>query len=789
MREVLSMVLRTVGPATVCRYVNFAMGDGIGEAEWERQDLEGARGLSEIAKPLRGSGSNTPLEHDEVEELVEGNSHRNSADSSGSYTKSGDDGSKVSGTSTTTISRAISSASSRTIRGPNASMSFASPSPQTGSSIFDESRMPHFYGFASNKIGEACTCWLTRWGMDILRDESKSTTAASRYKVWGHGGIPTKIARAVLSADALFVRDEMERYRAARLVLDVRMRAYDDMAEGGALSFLGEDELDEDSGMHDEWEEEESELMKVFADGIYYTHMVCWRVGSYWLLITNIQTFEDLSAIAADIDPHSSLPYAPLNMLQAAHWSAADLKTRLVNPATESSELGVTQTTTEIASPLSARRRKPRSRVVSPSASSQFSSDQSLPSLSSATVTGKLDQMYHPIPTDDTHRIGAGGLPFLNALAAANTPLPGISGIPDLGPINDLDLHDQASAAAAASSTSATPAPKSKPKPPHDEKTQFGLSRPSRSLTEIYQATSAAAFPSYPFSHLTPSTGIREPISPSTKWSKLEPFRFSVEFFNVHLLAERERAYSTTHFYAGSWFNVYVQTIRKKDKGVQLGIYLHRQNPDEPFPQPSSPASGASGIKMQDDDQPAPGLGISSVQANRVGLEVEDAARLSRQMSGLGLAGSPGGNVNIFPGLTREVGGETANEDSAGRNGEEQRAEEAYRDIRPVTKVRLHPVFGPVLSSPPMWFRHHLALEPPATLPSKLLTPRHISPSPVPPLSVQPSSASLPPPIPSLSRNRGDGSRQPCAQKNTCLVLGHRYRQGEAAPKVSKMGC
>ncbi len=45
---------------------------------------------------------------------------------------------------------------------------------------------------------------------------------------------------------------------------------------------------------------------------------------------------------------------------------------------------------------------------------------------------------------------------------------------------------------------------------------------------------------------------------------------------------------------SGSYFNIYVQTLKKKDKGVQLGIYLHRQSMLEPLPAASKPRAGAT---------------------------------------------------------------------------------------------------------------------------------------------------------------------------------------------------
>ncbi len=76
-------------------------------------------------------------------------------------------------------------------------------------------------------------------------------------------------------------------------------------------------------------------------------------------------------------------------------------------------------------------------------------------------------------------------------------------------------------------------------------------------------------------------------------WLPYEPMRIGVDFWGVDKLPERNRLYSPTFFYAGSLWNLYVQTIRKP-KGVQLGIYLHRQNPAEPLPPASAAPSEAA---------------------------------------------------------------------------------------------------------------------------------------------------------------------------------------------------
>lgn len=174
----------------------------------------------------------------------------------------------------------------------------------------------YFYGFAGEKIGQACVSWLCRWGVDILPIEEEMAQAARdadvttsstpggkikgkdpslvgrmcgislsdsgskkqpRYshsaswtpgskssatestgtpalRIWARGGLPAEWVRIVISSDAFWVRNEMERYEFAKRV--VRLR-------------LG-DSVEDESGDA----EEEEELALIFEKGIYYSHMV-----------------------------------------------------------------------------------------------------------------------------------------------------------------------------------------------------------------------------------------------------------------------------------------------------------------------------------------------------------------------------------------------------------------------------------------------------------------------------------------------------------------------------------
>lgn len=74
------------------------------------------------------------------------------------------------------------------------------------------------------------------------------------------------------------------------------------------------------------------------------------------------------------------------------------------------------------------------------------------------------------------------------------------------------------------------------------------------------------------------------------KWTGFEPMRIGVEYYGIDRLEEKQRLYSPSFFYAGSVWILYVQ-IMKRQKGTQLGVYLHRHGPFEPLPPRSVPQS------------------------------------------------------------------------------------------------------------------------------------------------------------------------------------------------------
>lgn len=219
--QALSAVLSSVGPSTAVRYLNFACGKGIGPASLD--ELEGAVGLESLARPV-------------------------SEDTASHF-----------GTSTGVATPAIS-INKPDVPEPDAfeqafekldlhkKGSLRTPPIQNAEPVYD-------YGNISNKVGEAVTCWLTRWCGDLVATEMQahggavpasvsglepSTTTRPRSytdatddrsllpvltnvpKIFSDSGLSTKWVCAVLAADSLFVKGEKERYNLAKKVFELR---------------------------------------------------------------------------------------------------------------------------------------------------------------------------------------------------------------------------------------------------------------------------------------------------------------------------------------------------------------------------------------------------------------------------------------------------------------------------------------------------------------------------------------------------------------------------------------
>jgi hypothetical protein len=257
-------------------YLRFACGEGIGPLQ--EGDLDPLVGLEHVAQLVKtGSANYMPQSIDSTtlaqDQDVDFFSQNLEALSVGDQTHGSRDG-------------AIHGAGESVEKEDPAELSSEAGSPlpppgDTGPNLLFS------YGAVSDKIGEACVCWLARWGADILVYEQqaaglvkqplsfipvatppraiirRSTVSGWRTPtadvmcsppaqlppIWRRGGLTATWVRALVSSDLLFVKGERERYDLAKAVVELRR-------SGGIL------------------EEEEAEWAQMFIEGIYYANMV-----------------------------------------------------------------------------------------------------------------------------------------------------------------------------------------------------------------------------------------------------------------------------------------------------------------------------------------------------------------------------------------------------------------------------------------------------------------------------------------------------------------------------------
>ncbi|KAI0271612.1 hypothetical protein BC834DRAFT_860437 [Gloeopeniophorella convolvens] len=309
----------TIGPLTVVDYLRFACGEGIGPLQEE--DLD----------PLVG------LEH--VAQLVKDDTTLHAVPSRRKHPTAADAGGLSRDLETLSVIEEAQSSRASSIHGVDLSVEKEDPadlSSDSGSpvSCFAETA-PEFsfsYGAVSDKIGEACVCWLAKWGADVLvyerqaGEDSKyaapfvpastparaigrrSTVSGWRTPaadvvappskvplIWRRGGLTATWVRALVSSDSLFVKGERERYDLAKTVVEMRR----------SECILEEEEI--------EWE-------KMFTEGIYYANM----------------TFDDLVYVSQDRSPTTGRLYVPAHVVQSAHWMQSVLHHKVVGPSPSS---------------------------------------------------------------------------------------------------------------------------------------------------------------------------------------------------------------------------------------------------------------------------------------------------------------------------------------------------------------------------------------------------------------------------------------------------------------------
>ncbi|KAM0756350.1 hypothetical protein T439DRAFT_376559 [Meredithblackwellia eburnea MCA 4105] len=476
-----------------------------------------------------------------------------------------------------------------------------------------------FVGPEGIRVGEACTVWLTKWGSTVLALEESQcqfTTSSSYHSpidVWT-SLLPASWVRAIISADAFFLSDgggEGERYEIAKRVVELRRRGKGLGAAVGVGSSAGastadrraglkigraEDENVEEEGEEgiesgekcaasDEDDEEEGdedwrtsrgisphpqnqekrpsfqapldtptetvEYTRLFTTGIHYSHL----------------PFSQLMAIKCDISPTTGKTYVPQEVIDRAFFVQMEFRNLI---PTTAPNLHISHTLYSNSAPNAA----PGSPSAAPTSTTHTTRNSPYPTTPTSTTLTNSNSLLGPVSADCTH---------LNLTTLVNPHLDRGDGrmrrffrvpLDDTTRINDGPLIP----------------PSSSNNHPNSER--------SKASTTATATTNAENFFGFGMEEEV-REGVRgvgvfgseleSDMSLGRTWVPFEPFRVCVEFWGVGVLSDKQRLYSSTFFYAGSAYNLYLQRLQKK--GVQLGIYLHRQNHHEPFPSATRPTS------------------------------------------------------------------------------------------------------------------------------------------------------------------------------------------------------
>ncbi|KAG6887866.1 hypothetical protein C0992_010433 [Termitomyces sp. T32_za158] len=299
--QALSSILSTVGYRTVLKYLNFATGVPIGHFDRDSGEPEAAVGLESVA------------------DLIE-------------YEESISDTVSIEANSSIGIDHDHIKMKDAASKSPPSSIALEASEECETKGIMKQPSC--HYGAISDKIGEACTCWLAKWGVDVFQFEEKQESSTARKEhsthltrkrsksapsgfvrvtgtkteqycvplIWSRGGLTARWAAAIISADTFFIRGERERYDFARRVVELRRK-------------------------HGIIASEEEEWKKLFDHGIYYSNM----------------NMDDLISISRDISTTTNQPFVPLTTIQSCLWTHSK-----PSPSLHGKELGVTRTTADI---------------------------------------------------------------------------------------------------------------------------------------------------------------------------------------------------------------------------------------------------------------------------------------------------------------------------------------------------------------------------------------------------------------------------------------------------------
>ncbi|KAI5849823.1 hypothetical protein BZA05DRAFT_401660 [Tricharina praecox] len=389
-----------------------------------------------------------------------------------------------------------------------------------------------YYGPLTDRLLDSAKALLYRDGWEMQLSE------------WD--GISGEIAAEIVGYEGFYVPTEYHRYCFVKGLTDCRIKAAY-LADGSPVdgSFLkipenpDNDYLSADMARHHDLDDGVSSLGDDEIDADIQPLRDLLETGIYYIHMS----FEELQKIAEDVDILGR-PFVSEATIRDALWQQTILRQKVLNAQNDSPELGISKTEyVQLSAPVKGGK--------SPN-TLEGKSTNTVGLLTPCTSSSQLDlfttgrgqkpKRKYFIPTEDSSTTVIGDYP-------EQTPHVSVSG------------RGQPRGGASGNNNSS-----------------------NNDTTAV--STSAVA---------NPDSGSKESGNgDEIRYSDFPPFRFSAEFKNIRCLKERKRVYSKTVFYAGSCWNIYIQSV-KGARGTQLGVYLHRAKDRE--------GSGASSAGNRENDQ------------------------------------------------------------------------------------------------------------------------------------------------------------------------------------------
>ncbi|KAF9140108.1 hypothetical protein BGX30_007007 [Mortierella sp. GBA39] len=422
----------------------------------------------------------------------------------------------------------------------------------------------------SDKIVEACHSYLCRNGF-----EDPKMICLQVFEQ-----LPLDWLLKVLGSDAFWVPSEWERYEFCRQIVH-RRRAISAIVRtlppGDNSSAAGRNT--EEQGYEDE---DEAAYEALFSSGVIYMYM----------------SLEQLQCIQRDIDPISGLRFVRSSVIQEALWHQIEFRNLIEAHGPK-----------EPTPTPNNNSRRNNSRVGSHRTAGTGGSctiGLVTPDFPGNTDVGyegsdwirRPFAMYKPVPEGDTTLNGEDDEPTLQELAtwnklnhpsqpstSASAAMPATRVTPTTSAAVPISAGNSSNNSGSSSSATTfwgqlLPGRHRQSSPPSNP-AFIQLAKKQRTMDPDSDDAGSNIRSGYGFSGVGGALGGGDDVEKNLKgqYPIYPPFRFSVAFGDVQTLRENTRVCSDAFFYAGSYWNLYIQKLPTDlPEGMQLGVYLHRHS-------------------------------------------------------------------------------------------------------------------------------------------------------------------------------------------------------------------